>query len=88
MKTSSAQQHWQSRPLAQNPGFLPPRRNSQHWNAQRDFDHRMLTRLEYQPKHFSAKLLLRKELHQKEVRQMPSSRHVPGQTDFKESAPN
>lgn len=44
----------------------------------------MLTRLEYQPKDFSAKLLLRKELHQNEIREMPPGRYVPGQTNFKE----
>lgn len=65
INTSSAQKHWQSRPHAHKPGFLPPRKNSQ-----RDLYHRMLTRLGYQPKHFSAKLLIRKELHQEEVKEM------------------
>lgn len=79
INTSSAPKQWQSRPLAQNPDFLPLRQNSQ-----RDLYYRMFTRPEYQPKHFSAKLLLRKELHQKEVREMPPGRLVPGQINFKE----
>lgn len=44
----------QNQPLAQNPVLLPARKSSQHWNSQRDLDHRMLNRLEYQQIDFLA----------------------------------